>query len=134
MSESHLLTALQISIMRVLWDRGRASVAEIYEALRPVRGLAQTTVATLLSRLEKRGVVAHHTRARQFIYYPIVTEADVRRSMVSQLTERLFNGDVTALVSHLLDAREMSTGDLAKVKELIESHEAAEEVSRDNER
>ncbi len=124
MSEAHLLTDLQLAVMRVLWERGEASVVDIWEALRPERGLAQTTVATLLSRLEKRGVVSHRREARQFFYRATVSEPDVRRVMVRELTARLFDGDVAALVSHLLSAREVSAGDLAKVKALIESHPA----------
>jgi predicted transcriptional regulator len=119
MSEA-LLTDLQLAVMRVLWDRGEANVAEIWEALRPERGLAQTTVATLLSRLDKRGVVGHRREARQFVYRPLVTEPQVRRVMVRELTARLFDGDVAALVSHLLSGREVSAGDLAKVKALVE--------------
>lgn len=132
MSDAHLLTDLQYSILRVLWDRGHASAAEICQALQAERGLALSTVATLLTRLEKRGVVAHDTRARQYVYHPTVTESDVRRTMVSELTERLFDGDVTALMSHLLSAREMSPGDLARVKALIESRDAREETSNGN--
>ena len=131
MSEAHQLTDLQIAIMRVLWNREEASVVEICDALRPERRLAQTTVATLLSRLEKRGVVQHHTRARQFIYTATVTESEVRRSMVGELTERLFDGDVAALMNHLLSAREMSPGDLAKVRKMIEGHESTGEMSHD---
>jgi predicted transcriptional regulator len=52
--------------------------------------------------------------------------------MVSELTDRLFDGDVTALLSHLLSAREMSPGDLARVKALIESHDARKESPNDN--
>jgi len=132
MSDAHLLTDLQYSIMRVLWDRGQASAAEICQALQAERGLALSTVATLLSRLEKRGVVAHETRARQYVYKPLVTESEARRTMVSELTDRLFDGDVTALLSHLLSAREMSPGDLARVKALIESHDARKESPNDN--
>jgi BlaI family penicillinase repressor len=131
MPEFHQLTDLQIAVMRVLWEKGEASVAEIWEALRPERGLAQTTVATLLSRLEKRGVVSHRSRARQFLYQATVTESEVRRVMVRELTERLFDGDVAALMSHLLTARAVSPGDLAKVKELVEAHESETEVKRD---
>ena len=52
------LTAPQLEIMRVLWDRTEATVVEIHQALRAERPLAPTTIATLLSRLEKRGLVA----------------------------------------------------------------------------
>ena len=124
MPETHQLTDLQISLMRVLWDRGRATVAEICDAVKPERGLALTTVATLLSRLEKRGIVGHETRARQFVYQALVTEAEVRRSMVQELTEQLFDGDVAALMSHLLTAREISPGDLDRINAMLAEHRA----------
>jgi predicted transcriptional regulator len=127
--EIHQLTELQIGLLRVLWDRGEATVAEICDALRPSRALAPTTVATLLSRLERRGVVRHRTVSRQFIYAAAVSESDVRQSMVSELTEQLFDGDVAELVSHLLSGREISSGDLEKVKELIADHESRLEAS-----
>lgn len=131
MSELHHLTSLQIAMLRVLWQRGEASVSEICEALRPDRELAQTTVATVLSRLEKRGVVSHRREARQFLYSTTVTEDDVRGSMVNELTDQLFHGDVAELVNHLLAERDIGANDLARVKKLIEAHEKGTEVGRD---
>ena len=64
MGEPQPLTDLQLAILRVLWERGRASVMEITDALRGSRGLAQQTIATILSRLEKRGIVSHTTQQR----------------------------------------------------------------------
>lgn len=131
MPETHQLTELQIAIMRVLWDRGQATVAEICEALKAERSLALTTVATLLSRLERRGVVAHETRQRQFVYRATVTEQEVRRSMIEELTERLFDGDVTAVMSQLLSAREVSAGDLDRIRRLVEAHAVGKETHPD---
>ncbi len=122
MPETHQLTELQIALLRVLWERGEATVSDISDALRPERTLALTTVATLLSRLEKRGIVDHETRSRQYHYRALVTESEVRRSMVEELTEQLFDGDVTALMSHLLSAREVSAGDVERLKALLEQH------------
>jgi BlaI family penicillinase repressor len=124
MGEPQPLTDLQLAILRVLWDRGTASAAEITDALRTARGLAQQTIATVLTRLERRGIVNHETRQRQYIYAAMVSEPDVRRTMLAELTERVFDGDVAALVSQLLSAREMSPGDLARVKALIAAHGA----------
>lgn len=118
------LTDLQLAILQVLWERGSATAQEVTEALRKERGLAQQTIATLLTRLERRGIVRHETRQRQYHYLPLVTEPEVRRSMVADLTDRLFEGDVAELVTHLLSAREISSGDLARVKKLIAAHEA----------
>ncbi|MEO7965492.1 MAG: BlaI/MecI/CopY family transcriptional regulator, partial [Gemmatimonadaceae bacterium] len=60
------LTDLQLAIVRLLWDRGECTVVDVQDGLLPERPLAQTTVATLLSRLEKRGVVSHRVAGRQF--------------------------------------------------------------------
>jgi len=124
MPDRHELTELQLAILRLLWERGEATVADIWEALYAERGLAQTTIATLVTRLQRRGIVARRTRDRQFVYRATITEADVQHSMVSELTERLFAGDPAALVSHLISATDMSPGDLARVKRMIENAEA----------
>ena len=121
MAEPIELTELQITILRLLWAHGEASVAEIWEALHAERGLAQTTVATLLTRLERRGVVARRADQRQYLYRALVTEPEVQRSMVGELTERLFEGDVTALVNHLLSSQEIAPGDLARLRAMIDA-------------
>src|SRR5213082_1699063 len=122
MPERHQLTELQLAILRVLWDRGEATVQDIWEALHAERGLAQTTVATMLSRLERRGVVTRRAppESRQYHYRAAVTEREVQHSMVGELTERLFDGDVTALVQHLLTAEDVSPGDIARIRDMIE--------------
>lgn len=124
MAEPIELTELQISILRLLWARGEATVADLWEALHAERGLAQTTVATLLTRLERRGVVARRAEQRQYVYRALVTEAEVRRSMVEELTEQLFEGDVTALVNHLLTSQEIAPGDLARLRSMIAAAES----------
>jgi BlaI family penicillinase repressor len=118
----HRLGNLQLAILRVLWARGEASVAEVHEALEPERGLAPTTIATMLVKLEKKGVVEHHTEGRRFIYRPRVSESSVRRSMVAELTSQLFRGDPSALVSHLLSEHEIDPGELAELRRQIAAH------------
>src|SRR5438034_8023316 len=120
MPSRHQLTELQLAIMRVLWDRSEATVQEIWEALHAERGIAKTTVATMLSRLERRGVVTRRAQSRQYRYRAAVTEREVQHSMVGELTERLFDGDVTALVQHLLTGEDVSPGDIAKIRDMIE--------------
>ncbi len=118
------LGELQIAIMQVLWEQSASSAAQVHEALAQQRDLAVTTVATVLSRLEKQGLVSHEALGRVFVYRPLVSERDVRRSMVADLIDRLFAGDSAALVSHLLIDAAIEPGDLAKVKALIEQQEA----------
>ena len=123
MPDPQSLTDLQFAVMRVLWERGDSTVAEVVEGLAPERRLALTTVATVLSRLEKRKVVAHRTVGRQYVYRAKVTEKDVRRSMVSQLTDLLFDGSPAALISHLLASRTIDARSMDEVKKLIADEE-----------
>jgi BlaI family penicillinase repressor len=118
-TEDNNLSDLQMAVMRVLWERGEAAATDVHGELEPERGLAPTTIATVLSRLERRGLVTHRTQGRQYLYSPVLSEQDIRRSMVASLTSRLFNGDATALVSHLLKSSDIDPGDLAKVRSLL---------------
>jgi len=117
------LTDLQLAIVRTLWERGEGTVVEVQEALAPERRLAQTTVATILTRLEKRGIVRHEPQGRTFVYRALVSESQVRRSMVSDLTDLLFDGSPAALISHLLSEKQIDEGDLDEVKRLIKRAE-----------
>ncbi len=122
-TESHHLGDLQLAIMRILWSRDEASVADVHEALEPERGLALTTIATMLAKMEKKGVVDHRAEGRRFIYRPTVSEGQVRRSMVTDLTSQLFRGDAFALVNHLLSEHEIDSRELDQLRTLIAARE-----------
>jgi predicted transcriptional regulator len=112
------LGELQLAVLRVLWKRGEATAADVHAALRSKR-IAITTVSTILSRLEKRGVVRYRTEGRSFVYRATVTEEQVRHSAVRSMVDSLFAGDSTALVSQLLDGRDVTSEDLERMRTLI---------------
>lgn len=112
------LSELQLDLMRVLW-RGEASVAEVAGELAVRRGLAHTTVATVLTRLARRGLVEARRDGRQLVYRALVDETQVRRSMVGGLIQSLFRGDPQALLAHLVSEEEVASGDLDKVRALL---------------
>ena len=105
-----------------------ATVAEVHEALREERGLAPTTIATMLRKMEDKGVVDHRVEGRHFIYRPVISENEVRSSMVGELLDRLFAGDPAALVSHLVSDHDLDDEDLDRLRALLE---AAEEKDRE---
>jgi predicted transcriptional regulator len=123
MPDTYDLTDLQLDLLRTLWESGEATVTEVTEAMRATRALAPTTVATLLSRLERKGVVSHRTEGRTYIYRAEISERDVRKTMLSRITS-LFEGDVAAMMSQLLDEREISAGEIARVRKLLQEREA----------
>ena len=126
MAASHHLGDLQYAIMRVLWDEGEATVARVQEALADDRDRALTTIATMLTKMEKKGVVAHRTEGRQFIYRALISATDVHRSMVADLTDRLFQGDFAALVSHLLTEQEIDAAELKRLKAVVAERSSKE--------
>ncbi len=118
-SRWHRLGDLQIRIMKVLWSRGEATVAEVHKALEGGRELAYTTVATMLRKMEGRGLVRHRVEARSFVYQTLVAEDAVSRGMADHLLDRLFEGSLADMVRHLLSTREVSREELAKIEQLI---------------
>ena len=113
------LSDLQIAVVRVLWRNGETSVTDIAKVLGDERGLKHTTVATLLTRLEKRGVVEQRREGRQLIYRALVSEPQVRRSMVADLVGSLFGGDSRELVAHLVRESDLAPGDLENLRKRL---------------
>ena len=114
----HRLGDLQLRILRVLWNLGEAYVSEVQEALSDEQ-LAYTTVATMLRKMEARGLVRDHEHGRRFVYRAAVAEARVTRSMSDDLVDRVFGGSLADAVSHLLTHREVSRQELERLEELI---------------
>jgi BlaI family penicillinase repressor len=123
MSKKHRPAELQLAIMQVLWERGEATVGEVREALQPQRPLAYTTVGTMLSKMEERGQVTHRSDGRVNVYRARIRREKVSRSMVKDLAQRLFAGDVTQMVAHLLEGCEPGREELTQLKKLIRQKE-----------
>ncbi len=119
----HKLSSLQLAVMRAVWDRGEATAQEVHAALAPARRLAPATVATILTRLEKRGLLSHRTEGRQYVFQPVASRDEVRQSMVGQLVDDLFRGDPADLVHHLLARDELGPDERAKLRALLDRTE-----------
>lgn len=125
MSKPLRLGDLQVAILRVLWDEGEASVARVTDAIAGKRR-APTTIATMLTKMERRGLVEHRVEGRQFIYRPLLSEQQVTHTLVADLTQRLFEGDVSALVTHLLRSEEIDREELVRLRAMIVERERKE--------
>jgi predicted transcriptional regulator len=131
MSRKPQLASLQLAIMRILWKKESATVADVRDDLASEgRELAYTTVATMLAKMERKGQVDHRARAKAFVYFPLLRQEKVSRSMVTDLADRLFGGDVPLMVSHLLDGCELSSDELVRLKALIRKKEQEDRHAR----
>ena len=118
-NKTHRLGDLQLKIMQVLWQRGECTVGTVFEAISTERDLAYTTIATMLRKMEARDLITHRTEGRTFIYRAAIDAHSVTSNMSDHLLDRLFEGSLSDLVCHLLNTREVSRDELAKIEKLI---------------
>lgn len=123
MRDTKGLTGLQLAILRVLWECGEASTQDVWAAVAAERDLAVTTVATLLSRLDRRGIVVRRKVGRQYVYRTTVTRAEVRRSKVREVTETLFGGDSAALLRQVVE--DVDERERQKIRTLLDEARGA---------
>jgi len=112
------LSDVQLSIMNALWQIEQGSVAEVLSALTD-KDYARTTVATLLSRLEKQQFIAVKKVHGVNVYYPIVEQQELQRSSISQLLKNFFGDQKSNLVSYLLD-QDVTDKELQQVRDLLD--------------
>lgn len=117
------MSGLQLSIMRVLWQRGPSSVAEVQKELHSTRPLAYSTLATLLKRMEEKHAVRHITEGRTFIYEAMIQPEEAGHSLFADLLEHVFAGSPSQLVSHLLHTREIEPDEMARIESLVRKHQ-----------
>jgi len=110
---------LQIRILKILWDRREATVAEVHKALGGHSKFAYTTIATMLRKMEGRALVSHREEKRVFVYKPEVEATAVSRGIADHWVDRLFEGSLTHAVNHLLTTREASAEELRELERLI---------------
>ncbi|MEM9382981.1 MAG: BlaI/MecI/CopY family transcriptional regulator [Planctomycetota bacterium] len=125
------LSGLQLGVLRALWSAGEATVQGVRDSLADERPLAPTTVATLLKRLEARGLVTHRREGRQFVYRATETARDVESSMVAGLVRDVFGGRTEDLFAHLLTSDEVTDEELERVRRMIEERAGRESESHD---
>jgi BlaI family transcriptional regulator, penicillinase repressor len=117
--KTHRLGDLQLRIMRILWKNTEASVSDVHAGLGGTNKFAYTTIATMLRKMEARGLVAHREEGRTFIYKARIAEETVSRRMADDLLQKLFGGSLTLAVNHLLSSREVSNEELRELERLI---------------
>lgn len=113
------LTDLQLALLGVLWDRREASIADVYESLRGRTRVSRKTVATLMSRLEKRGVVRHRALGNEFVYAATVSRRTVLISRMVAVLGAVFEARSSGSAPHIVERGEIRAGDAARLRKLL---------------
>lgn len=116
---SNTLTPAELRLMKVLWDRGESTVAEMVTSTAAEGELAYTSVLTTIRILETKGYVSHRQEGRAFLYSSSVGEMEAGRSEVRQVLSRFFDNSRERLLLSLLGDEEISPEELKRLKEAI---------------
>lgn len=116
---SPTLTDGETRMMAVLWDKERATVADVVAALKSRRPVTYSTVQTMLRILEEKGYVAHDKSGRAFVYRPIVDHAQARRRALGHLVTRFFNNSPSLVVHDVLADERINADEISRLKKMI---------------
>lgn len=118
------LTPQELEIMKVVWQRGPATVRDVYEALLQHRRIAYTSVMTMMNVLERKGHLRKSAQDRAFVYEPTAPQRRVLSSMVGEFVDRVFNGSASPLLQHLFEDERLTEEDLREIQRLIKQRRA----------
>ena len=111
----------ELDVLKVLWARNQATVREALEALRASgRQWSYATVATLLDRLETKGLVTSDRSELAFVYRPTITSQEVRQRRLTSLVDKLYQGEPGLLVLHLLKSHPLDPSQASEVRSLLD--------------
>jgi len=114
------ISEAELEIMQVLWAaRTPLTVSDIAERVDSTRAWSQSTVKTMLSRLEAKGVLRHEEEGRRFLYAPLIAQEQHARSESRKLVDRLFGGRAAPLVAQLAEGGGLSNDDIAELETLL---------------
>ena len=125
-------TDAELSILRVLWDRGPSTVRQVHDVLARDRQAAYTTSLKLLQIMTEKGLVERDERDRTHVYRARLSEEQTQRQLVRDLLDRAFGGSSTKLVMQALATRRASAEELRDIREAIDIARNEREVRRDD--
>ena len=127
MPKSHraALSGLENKVMRVVWQQGQATAELVRATLAESGDIKDSTVRTILRRLEQKGYVTHETEGRTYVYSPTVAQRNVAADAVRGIIQRLCNGSVEDLLLGMVDREMVSSDTLQQLAERIAATQKA---------
>lgn len=109
--------------MKVLWDKGAATVGDVAASLTDDPPLAYSTVLTTLRILEGKGYLRHSKKGRAFVYEPLIAQEEASRTALGYLVNRFFGGSRELLMVNLLKEENISRAELRRIRKMIKESE-----------
>ena len=120
------LTNLENEVMQAVWDGGTCTVDAVHRVVSRKRNLKETTVRTLLRRLEQKGYLKHESDGRAYIYRAVEPARSLAARAVRQIIDRFCNGSVEELVSGMVDAKVLKKDDIDQLEKFVRNRRPGE--------
>ncbi len=117
---------LEMDIMGIVWSRERTTVKDVFEIMYQRRGLAYTTIMTVMNRLAIKGILEQDKATVPYVYAPLVQRDQIAHSMVDDVVNRVMDGSHTAVISYLMDRGSLSKDELSELKDKLAEIEKAQ--------
>ena len=125
MSERPKLTDAEFEIMEIVWELGRATVADVNQLISERRGkeLSRTTIQVQMRRLESKGWLKHQKEQRNFYYSATVDRSTSTQEIISDVSDRVFSGSVTDLIKCLFESKKIDSDEIEELRNYIDDGE-----------
>jgi len=121
--DSIILTRQELQIMKVVWERGAASVKDVCDAMSLKKVTAYTTVLTLMGILEEKGALIHSRLGRAYIYRPVLTRQQATKNQVHDVLTRFFDGSPEKMIETVIEYEIKGPEQLGSVKNILDSRQ-----------
>ena len=116
-------TDRELTILRILWDKGPSTVREINEVMNKYENTGYTTTLKLMQIMTEKGLLRRDESGRQHVYRPAFTEEKTQKQLVGDLLQRAFSGSAEKLVMRALSAKKVSAKELARIRKMLDELE-----------
>lgn len=114
----------ELEIMKVIWKSKKPITSLDIGKEVESKGWKKTTIATFLSRLAEKGIIAGEKKGKLYYYTPLVSKREYRKSQTKNLISALYNGSVKDFAASLFEEQDLSKEDIRELKAIFEDKEA----------
>jgi len=115
------VTDAELEVLKLLWERGPSTIRALTDRLYPDGQTAHyATVQKLLERLEAKDCVRHRSEGRANVFRATVDRAELIEDGLRETADRLCEGSLTPLLTHLVNASRLTEADAARLRRLVD--------------
>jgi BlaI family penicillinase repressor len=113
-------TDRELTILRILWDKGPSTVRDVNVAMNEDGSTGYTTTLKLMQIMAEKGLVLRDESQFKHIYKPAITEEKTQNQIVGDLLDRAFSGSAEKLVMRALSAKKVSAKELTSIRKMLD--------------